>query len=45
MFNDLDNPLGLNLILNGKLVGLGNHVGWQCGCNIRESNIKGGNRS
>jgi hypothetical protein len=27
MFNDLDNPLGLNLILNGKLVGLGNHVG------------------
>jgi hypothetical protein len=27
MFNDLENPLGLNLILNGKLVGLGNHVG------------------
>jgi hypothetical protein len=28
MFNDLDNLFGLNAILNGKLVGLGNHVGW-----------------
>jgi hypothetical protein len=27
MFNDLDNLFGLNTILNGKLVGLGNHVG------------------
>jgi hypothetical protein len=27
MFNDLDNLFGLNSIFNGKLVGLGNHVG------------------
>jgi hypothetical protein len=28
MFNEVDNLLGLDAILNGNPIGLGNHVGW-----------------
>jgi hypothetical protein len=44
MFNELENLFGLDAILNRKPIGLGNHVGRQCGNNIEESSSRKGNR-
>jgi hypothetical protein len=34
MFNEIDNFLDLDTILNKKPIGLGNHASQQCGINI-----------
>ncbi len=44
MFNEIDNLPGLDVILNGEPIGLGNHVSQQHGNNIGESNNKINNR-
>jgi hypothetical protein len=44
IFNELDNLLGLGVILNGKPIGLRIHVGQQHNSNIVESSNKIGNR-
>ncbi len=44
MFNEINNLVGLDAILNGKPIGLGNHASEQHGNNIGESNSKGDNR-
>jgi hypothetical protein len=36
MLNELDNLPRLDTILNGKPIGLRNHVGWKCHNNIGE---------
>ncbi len=45
MFNEIDNLTGLDTILNGEPIGLGNHASEQHGNNIGENNSKGDNRS
>jgi hypothetical protein len=45
MFNELDNLLGLDTILNGKSIGLKNHVSQLCDSNVEENYNKEGNRS
>jgi hypothetical protein len=45
MFNEINNFLGLDVILNGEPIGLGNCVSWQRGINIGESNNRRDNRS
>jgi len=44
MLNEINNFFGLNAILNGEPIGLGNHVSQQCGYNIRENSNRGDNR-
>jgi hypothetical protein len=45
MFNEIDNLLGLDTILNGEPIGLRNYASQQCGINIRESSSRGYIRS
>jgi hypothetical protein len=45
MLNELDNLLGLDTILNGKSIGLKNHVSQLCDSNVEENNSREGNRS
>jgi hypothetical protein len=45
MFNKIDNLAGLDAILNGEPIGLGNHASQQHGNNIGESDSKGANIS
>jgi hypothetical protein len=40
MFNEIDYFLGLDAILNGKPIGLGNHASQQRGINIGESSSR-----
>jgi hypothetical protein len=44
MLNEIDNIFGLDTILNGEPIGLGNQVSRQCGSNIGESNSRGDNK-
>jgi hypothetical protein len=41
MFNEIDNLPGLDTILNGEPIGLGNYASQQRGINIRESSTRG----
>ncbi len=45
MFNEISNLLGLDIILNGKPIGLGNCANRQCGSIIGESSSRRDNRS
>ncbi len=45
MFNEITNFLGLDVILNGEPIGMGNCVSWQCGIDIGESNNRRDYRS
>jgi hypothetical protein len=42
MLNELDNLHGLDVILNGKPIRLGNHASRQRGSNIGENDTRGG---
>ncbi len=44
MLNEISNLLGLDTILNGEPIGLGNCVSWQRGINIEESSNRRDNR-
>jgi hypothetical protein len=45
MFNEINNFLGLDVILNGEPIGLKNHVKQQHGINIEESSNRINSRS
>ncbi len=45
MLNELENLLGLDTILNGKSIGLKNHVSQLCDSNVEENSSREGNRS
>ncbi len=45
MFNELNNLLGLDAILDGKPIGLRDYVNQQCGGNIGENSNREDNRS
>jgi hypothetical protein len=45
MFNELDNLFGLDIILNGKSIGLKNHVSQLCDTNVEENSSRKSNRS
>ncbi len=45
MFNEINNLLKLDAILNGEPIGLGNHASQQCHINIGENSSKRDNRS